>query len=125
MPNNLGLLLDILHENKKIDLRKNAHAIGYWSFAQLAKRLVEKHSRTAFVKARNTPAPAASAGFGLKSASIPAIRVPASFFVNFNPLHANIRESDKNFPADARLDPDGKTRFASHEYSYELVQAST
>jgi hypothetical protein len=50
-PNNLGLLLDVLSGNSKIDLRKNADALGYWSFAQLASRLAEKHSRTAFVKA--------------------------------------------------------------------------
>lgn len=51
-PNNLGLLLDILHARQKIDLRKSAEALGYWSFPQLAKRLAEKHSRAAFVKAR-------------------------------------------------------------------------
>jgi len=51
-PNNLGLLLDILHENQKIDLLKNADALGYWSFAQLSQRLAEKHSRAAFVKAK-------------------------------------------------------------------------
>jgi hypothetical protein len=52
VPNNLGLRLDILHALEKIDLRKRTEAIGYWSFAQLAKRLSEKHSRAAFVKAR-------------------------------------------------------------------------
>ena len=51
-PNNLGLLLDVLSAENKIDLRKHADALGYWSFSQLEKRLSEKHSRTAFVKAR-------------------------------------------------------------------------
>lgn len=51
-PNNLGLLLDILRASEKIDLRKSAKALGFWSFPQLAKRLAEKHSRAAFVKAR-------------------------------------------------------------------------
>jgi hypothetical protein len=51
-PNNLGLLLEILRANEKIDLRKSAEALGYWTFPQLAKRLAEKHSRAAFVKAK-------------------------------------------------------------------------
>lgn len=51
-PNNLGLLLKILQANEKIDLRKSTEALGYWTFPQLAKRLAEKHSRAAFVKAR-------------------------------------------------------------------------
>jgi len=51
-PNNLGLLLDVLRTDRKIDLRKNADELGYWSFQQLEKRLAEKHDRTAFVKAR-------------------------------------------------------------------------
>jgi hypothetical protein len=52
-PNNLGLLLDVLSQQSKIDLRKNLDALGYWSFRQLESRLAEKHSRTVFVKARN------------------------------------------------------------------------
>lgn len=52
MPNNIGLLLDVLHTDSKIDLRKNADALGYWTFKQLETRLFEKHSRTAFVKAK-------------------------------------------------------------------------
>jgi hypothetical protein len=52
-PNNLGLLLDVLSQQSKIDLRKNLDALGYWSFRQLENRLAEKHSRTVFVKARN------------------------------------------------------------------------
>lgn len=51
-PNNLGLLLQILRASEKIDLRKSTEALGYWTFPQLAKRLAEKHSRAAFVKAR-------------------------------------------------------------------------
>lgn len=51
-PNNLGLLLDIIGHQSKIDLRKEQDPLGYWSFAQLEGRLLEKHSRTAFVKAR-------------------------------------------------------------------------
>ena len=51
-PNNLGLLLDVMDMDQKIDLRKHADALGHWSFQQLEKRLAEKHSRTAFVKAR-------------------------------------------------------------------------
>ena len=51
-PNNLGLLLDIIESQNKIDLLKNQNTVGHWSFAQLEGRLLEKHSRTAFVKAR-------------------------------------------------------------------------
>jgi len=51
-PNNLGLLLDILSADNKIDLRKNADTLGYWSFRKLESRLAEKHSRAAFVKAK-------------------------------------------------------------------------
>lgn len=50
-PNNLGLLLEVLNTENRIDLRKDADALGHWPFQQLAKRLAEKHSRTAFVKA--------------------------------------------------------------------------
>lgn len=51
-PNNLGLLLKIVDTSSKIDLLKNTSDIGYWSFKQLESRLLEKHSRTAFVKAK-------------------------------------------------------------------------
>ena len=54
-PNNLGLLLDVMGMEDRIDLRKHADTLGYWSFKQLEKRLAEKHSRTAFVKARIRP----------------------------------------------------------------------
>ena len=51
-PNNLGLLLEVMSIEDRIDLRKHADTLGYWPFQQLEKRLIEKHSRTAFVKAR-------------------------------------------------------------------------
>ncbi len=51
-PNNLGLFLDIIGLQNKIDLRKAGTALGYWPFERLEKRLTEKHSRTAFVKAK-------------------------------------------------------------------------
>lgn len=51
-PNNLGLLLKILNEQNIINLCKHTEAFGYWSFAKLAERLAEKHSRSAFVKAQ-------------------------------------------------------------------------
>jgi hypothetical protein len=51
-PNNIGLLLGVLNADSRIDLRKNADALGYWIFGQLEKRLFEKHSRIAFVKAK-------------------------------------------------------------------------
>ena len=50
-PNNLGLLLEVLGMENRIDLRKHADALGHWPFSQLEKRLAEKHSRTVFVKA--------------------------------------------------------------------------
>jgi len=57
-PNNLGLLLDVLEADEKIDLRKYADDLGYWSFDQLRDRLAEKHSRAVFVKAKSRPSPA-------------------------------------------------------------------
>lgn len=50
--NNLGLLLDVIDHQSKIDVRKEQEALGFWSFNQLEGRLLEKHSRTAFVKAK-------------------------------------------------------------------------
>lgn len=50
-PNNLGLVLEVLNQQNKIDLTKNASALGYWTFKQLETRLLEKHSRTALIKA--------------------------------------------------------------------------
>lgn len=50
-PNNLGLLLHILNTSKKIDLKKRRNVLGYWPYQTLEKRLLEKHSRAAFVNA--------------------------------------------------------------------------
>jgi hypothetical protein len=50
-PNNLGLTLHILNTRKKIDLKKRRNALGYWSYQTLEKRLLEKHSRAAFINA--------------------------------------------------------------------------
>ena len=50
--NNLGLLLQVLSPQSKIDLLKNANALGFWTFEVLASRLAEKHSRAAFVKVK-------------------------------------------------------------------------
>lgn len=50
-PNNLGLSLEVLYRDQRINLRKEASALGYWTFDALEKRLVEKHSRAVFVKA--------------------------------------------------------------------------
>src|SRR6185503_13697576 len=54
-PNNLGLLLRILKANKKIDLEKSTETLGFWSFEKLEKRLIEKHSRAAFINAETRP----------------------------------------------------------------------
>lgn len=51
-PNNLGLLLSILEADKQVGLQKNDERLGHWSFDSLAKRLEQKHSRAAFIKAR-------------------------------------------------------------------------
>lgn len=51
-PNNLGLLLKVTAESQRIDLQKREDALGFWSFARLKERLLEKHSRAVFVKAR-------------------------------------------------------------------------
>lgn len=52
-PNNIGLLLDVLSSQSKIDLRKNVDTLGHWSFERLEKRLIEKHERAVFVKAKS------------------------------------------------------------------------
>lgn len=49
--NNLGLLLDL--QPAEIRLRKDTEKLGFWKHARLAARLAQKHSRTAFVKARS------------------------------------------------------------------------
>jgi len=50
-PNNLGLLLHIMNARHKIDLQKRKNILGYWSYETLEKRLLEKHSRAAFINA--------------------------------------------------------------------------
>lgn len=50
--NNLGLLLAVLGDEKRIDLKKNADTLGYWNYSVLEKRLSEKHSRAVIVKAQ-------------------------------------------------------------------------
>jgi len=52
-PNNLGLSLDIVEADQKIDLLKHADALGYWTFDTLEERLREKHSRAVMIKARS------------------------------------------------------------------------
>jgi hypothetical protein len=56
-PNNLGLLLDVLAADNRVDLRKHADELGYWSFQRLEERLAQKHSRAVFVKAKIRNAP--------------------------------------------------------------------
>lgn len=51
-PNNLRLLLDVLPTEQRIDLKKDTEQLGYWAFERLLRRLIQKHSRTAFIKAR-------------------------------------------------------------------------
>lgn len=51
-PNNLGLNLTHDPKYSRIDLQRLNQQIGYWPFEILEKRLIEKHSRTAFVKAK-------------------------------------------------------------------------
>lgn len=50
--NNLGLALAPLPDQEKIVLLKHSEALGHWPFEMLRKRLTEKHSRAAFIKAR-------------------------------------------------------------------------
>jgi hypothetical protein len=40
-----------MNGQSKIDLKKSKETLGYWSFAQLEKRLREKHARAAFINA--------------------------------------------------------------------------
>jgi hypothetical protein len=51
-PNNLNLMLEVVGTDNRIDLRKEASALGYWSYGQLKTRLSEKYSRAVFVKAQ-------------------------------------------------------------------------
>jgi MvaI/BcnI restriction endonuclease family len=50
-PNNLNLWLSTQAASQNVDLQKNADQIGFWSHETLEKRLLEKHSRAAFVLA--------------------------------------------------------------------------
>ena len=112
-PNNLGLLLEILRANEKIDLQKNAEALGYWTFPQLAKRLAEKHSRAAFVKAkvRTTKSKSQFAYEELVYCDRPSI----DRFVNLI--------ADRNIVFEFTLSekPDGRIR--NHGYPWRLVRA--
>lgn len=49
--NNLGLLLKANDVNAIVELLKQFEQIGYWPYQTLEDRLLEKHSRTAFIKA--------------------------------------------------------------------------
>lgn len=49
--NNLGLYLAVHGGDQRIDLLKQADTLGYWDCSVLEKRLTEKHSRAAVVKA--------------------------------------------------------------------------
>jgi len=51
-PNNLGLLLKILEQQRQIGLVKHENDLGHWTYDTLERRLREKHSRAAFIKAR-------------------------------------------------------------------------
>lgn len=51
-PNNLNLSLLGKAGACQLDLHKDANLIGYWSHQTLEKRLLEKHSRAAFILAR-------------------------------------------------------------------------
>jgi len=50
-PNNLNLWLSGKVALQRLDLQKNQNLIGHWSHRTLEKRLLEKHSRAAFVLA--------------------------------------------------------------------------
>jgi len=49
--NNLGLRLKDSPENSRIDLQKNETLVGHWLHQTLEQRLLEKHSRAAFILA--------------------------------------------------------------------------
>jgi hypothetical protein len=52
LPNNLGLRLDLKEIDQRIDLLKDSEEVGYWLYDVLQKRLLEKHSRAVFIKAK-------------------------------------------------------------------------
>ena len=112
-PNNLGLLLEILRANEKIDLHKSADALGYWTFPQLAKRLAEKHSRAAFVTAhvRSTKSKSQFAYKELVYCDRPSI----DRFVNL------VAARNIVFEFTMSEKPDGKIR--NHGYPWRLVRS--
>ena len=112
-PNNLDLLLDILHEQQKINLRKNVQALGYWPFTQLAKRLAEKHSRAAFVKAqvRNTNGKSQFAYEELVYCDRPSI----DRFVNL--------VVDRNIVFEFTMSEKSDGRIRNHGYPWRLTRA--
>jgi hypothetical protein len=112
-PNNLGLLLDILHASKKIDLRKRADALGYWPFPQLAKRLAEKHSRAAFVKAqvRNTKSKSRFAYEELVYCDRPSI----DRFINL--------VADRNIVFEFTMSEKRGGKIRNHGYPWRMIRA--
>lgn len=59
-PNNLGLRLFLNSAKNNIKLEKHSTEVGYWLYSRLEQRLMEKHSRAAFVKASIQTAPDAT-----------------------------------------------------------------
>lgn len=51
LPNNLGLMLQLLPLEMRIELTKDDNRLGHWLFSTLQHRLIEKHSRAVVVKA--------------------------------------------------------------------------
>ena len=49
--NNLGFRLTDRPENNRIDIQKSENLLGYWHHQTLEQRLLEKHSRAAFILA--------------------------------------------------------------------------
>ncbi|MCC6423228.1 MAG: hypothetical protein IT447_07085, partial [Phycisphaerales bacterium] len=52
IPNNLDLLLAVMDQQEKVDLQKQSRMLGHWPYESLQNRLIEKHSRAVFIKAR-------------------------------------------------------------------------
>ena len=112
-PNNLGLWLDVMGMEDRIDLRKHADALGYWSFKQLEKRLAEKHSRTAFVKAR-TRATKTRAQFSYEEL-VYCDRPSIERFVDL------VTQRNIVFEFTMSEKPDGSVR--NHGYPWRLIRA--
>lgn len=111
--NNLGLLLDVIDHQSKIDVRKEQDALGFWSFNQLEGRLLEKHSRTAFVKAR-TRATKAKTQFSYEEL-VYCDQPSIARFVQLV-VHRNIV-----FEFTMSEKPDGRIR--NHGYPWRLVRS--